>query len=166
MEAYIPAEDASNSCHPKVPMRILNVTNGSNPLPSYGTELSSGFDLIAYLPNGNVNILPGEWKLISSGIKVSIPVGYELQIRSRSGLALKNGISVLNSPGTIDADFLGQIGIILMNSSKIPFEVSNGMRIAQAVLCPVVQTKFVVCFSEDELGMTVRGQGGFGSTGV
>jgi dUTP pyrophosphatase len=163
MEAYIPDENAS---HPKVSMRILNVTNGINPLPSYGTELSSGFDLVAHLPNGNVSISPGEWKLISSGIKVAIPVGYELQVRSRSGLALKNGISVLNSPGTIDSDFRSKIGIILINSSKQSFEVSNGMRIAQAVLCPVVQTKFVVCSSEDELGITIRGQGGFGSTGV
>src|SRR5665647_80418 len=112
--------------HPQVSLKILNI--GNNPLPSYATSLSSGFDLIANLTD-DVTIPPGEWRLISSGIKVAIPVGYELQIRSRSGLALKNGISVLNSPATIDADYLGILGIILMNSSKVDFVVTNGMRI-------------------------------------
>ena len=152
--------------HPKLSLKIFDTTEGKNALPTYATPLSSGFDLLAYLPQENMTIPPGEWRLISSGIKVAIPVGYELQIRSRSGLALKNGISVLNSPGTIDSDFCGEVGIILMNSSKTEFVVSNGMRIAQAILCPIVQASFVICSSVEELGETVRGQGGFGSTGV
>lgn len=152
--------------HPKMSLKIVDLTAGKNLLPNYATSLSSGFDLLAYLPDEDVTIPPGEWRLISSGIKVSIPVGYELQIRSRSGLALKNGISVLNSPGTIDCDFLGQISVILMNSSHIEFVVSNGMRIAQAVLCPIVQADFIICSTDTELGETLRGQAGFGSTGV
>ena len=152
--------------HPKSSLKIFDTTEGKNALPTYATPLSSGFDLLAYLPEENMTIPSGEWRLISSGIKVAIPVGYELQIRSRSGLALKNGISVLNSPGTVDCDFLGQISVILINSSTTEFVVSNGMRIAQAVLCPIVQASFIVCSSVEELGETVRGQGGFGSTGV
>ena len=147
--------------HPKVELKIFNESH--NPLPTYATLLSSGFDLMS---DGQYFIASGERKLISTGLRVSIPVGYELQIRSRSGLAAKNGICVLNSPGTIDADFSGKISVILFNTSSEEFKVISGMKIAQAVLCPIVQASFIVCENVSQLGETVRGEGGFGSTGV
>ena len=141
--------------HPKIDLGILAASE-----PKYATYLASGFDLLS--PVKTV-VKSGERKLIETGIHVAVPVGYELQIRSKSGLALKNGIVVLNSPGTIDADFRGKIGVILMNHSKEDFYISEGMKIAQGVLCPVVQARFVLC---EDLDDTARGSGGFGSTGV
>jgi dUTP pyrophosphatase len=129
--------------------------------PRYATSGSSGVDLM-YSGVGET-IKPGEIKLFKTGVSMSIPEGFEGQIRSRSGLAFKHGISVLNSPGTIDSDYRGDIGVILINSEKKPFMVENGMKIAQMVFSPI----FKASFSEkEELGDTKRGRGGFGHTGV
>jgi len=130
-------------------------------LPTYETSGSSGMDLVAYIKN-KITIKPSKTAMISTGIAVAIPKNYEIQIRPRSGLAANKGISVLNSPGTIDADYRGEIKIILINLGKEPFIVKSGDRIAQMVLCPVskVELKEV-----KELPNTIRGKGGFGSTG-
>jgi dUTP pyrophosphatase len=130
--------------------------------PSYASDLAAGADVCAFLQQ-DVTIQPGERALIPTGIKVAIPEGFEIQVRPRSGLALKNQITVLNTPGTVDADYRGEIGVILMNHGKGPFEVTNGMRIAQLIVAPVIQADFVV---EEALSATVRGEGGFGSTGL
>jgi|TARA_B110000971_G_C19793070_1_gene400700 dUTP pyrophosphatase len=131
-------------------------------IPKYETPGSSGMDVSAYIEE-NVEIQPGEKVLISTGLSVSIPEGYEIQIRPRSGLAAKKGISVLNTPGTIDSDYRGEIKVILVNFSKKKFVVDNGLRIAQIVLCPVIHAKFE---EVDQLPDTPRGAGGFGSTGT
>ena len=133
-------------------------------LPSYETSGSSGVDLRANIPNElKIRIAPGFRKLISTGLRVSIPQGHEAQIRSRSGLALKHGVIVLNSPGTIDSDYRGTIGVILHNAGNDYFEVEHGMRIAQMVVAEVTQCNFDLV---DNLDDTERGHGGFGSTGV
>ena len=130
-------------------------------LPTYKTTGSSGMDLMAYVKN-KITINPGKTAMIPTGIAVAIPKNYEIQIRPRSGLAAKKGISVLNTPGTIDADYRGEIKIILINLSKKLFVVRPGDRIAQMVLCPIVKCKFK---EVKELPRTIRGKGGFGSTG-
>ncbi len=129
-------------------------------LPRYMTVNSSGMDVRAALRE-NETILPGEWKKISAGFSVSLPKGYEAQIRPRSGLAMEFGVTVLNAPGTIDADYRGEIGIILINHGKKPFEIKRGDRIAQLVIQPVCSG-----FWEEspELDTTERGTGGFGHT--
>jgi dUTP pyrophosphatase len=131
-------------------------------IPKYETSGSSGMDIAAYIEN-NIEIKPGEKALISTGFSLSIPRGFEIQIRPRSGLAAKKSISVLNTPGTIDADYRGEIKIILINHGKENFIVENGLRIAQMVLCPVVQAKLEVV---ERLVDTDRGTDGFGSTGI
>ena len=131
------------------------------PLPKYATPGSSGVDLYADV-EGEVEILPGDIKLISSGIYVSIPLGYEAEIRPRSGLALKHGISLVNTPGTIDSDYRGLISIIMINHGKASFTVKRGDRIAQMVIREVVKAEFEPC---EELDETVRSHGGFGHTG-
>jgi len=130
-------------------------------LPEYKTDGSSVMDLMANVEQ-TVKILPGEKKLISTGIMVAIPEQYEIQIRPRSGLAAKNGISVLNTPGTIDSDYRGEIKIILINLSKKLFVVKSGDRIAQMILCPIAKGKLK---EVKKLPRTIRGKGGFGSTG-
>ena len=130
-------------------------------LPTYKTSGSSGMDLVAYIKN-KININPGKTAMISTGIAVAIPKKYEIQIRPRSGLAAKNGISVLNTPGTIDSDYRGEIKIILINLSQKSFVVKSGDRIAQMILCPVAKGKLK---EVKNLPKTVRGGGGFGSTG-
>ena len=130
-------------------------------IPKYETVGASGIDLTANI-NEELLISSGEKHLISTGISVAIPYCYEIQIRPRSGLAVKNGITVLNAPGTIDADYRGEIKVILINLSKKNFKVSKGQRIAQMVLCPVIKAEFE---EVDELPATERGKGGFGSTG-
>jgi dUTP pyrophosphatase len=131
--------------------------------PMYATALSSGADLLAYIPSGNVLVLPpGERTLIPTGIRLEIPPGWEAQIRSRSGLSLKHGVVCLNSPGTIDADYRGEIKVILANLGKEPFEITHGLRIAQMVFAPVAKAEFVT----SNLSETSRGTGGFGSTGM
>ena len=131
-------------------------------LPKYKTEGSAGMDLMACI-NENIILKPLERKLIKTGIAIALPNNYEAQVRPRSGLALKHGISVLNAPGTIDADYRGEIGVILINLSNEDFVVERGMRIAQLVISPIVQAELV---EVEELDETLRGQGGFGSTGV
>ena len=129
-------------------------------LPEYKTDGSSGMDLMANIEQ-TVKILPGEKKIISTGIMVAIPEQYEIQIRPRSGLAAKNGISVLNTPGTIDSDYRGEIKIILINLGKDIFEIKKNDRIAQMIVCPIIKVELE---EVESLPETVRGKGGFGST--
>lgn len=131
-------------------------------LPSYETKNSAGMDLRACITE-NIILKKGERKLIKTGISIALPENYEAQVRPRSGLALKNGITVLNTPGTIDADYRGEIGVILINLGDSDFTIERGMRIAQMVIAPVVQAELV---EVKELDETSRGKGGFGSTGV
>ena len=130
-------------------------------IPKYETAGSSGMDIAAHIEN-NIIINPGEKALVSTGLSVAIPKGYEIQIRPRSGLAAKKSITVLNTPGTIDADYRGEIKVILINLGKEKFVVENGERIAQMVVCPVVQANLE---EVKELSETKRGSSGFGSTG-
>jgi len=129
-------------------------------LPRYMTVHASGMDVRAAVRE-NETILPGEWKKISAGFSISLPEGYEAQIRPRSGLALEFGITVLNAPGTIDADYRGEIGIILINHGKNPFEIKRGDRIAQMVIQPVCKGAWT---ESSVLDATARGAGGFGHT--
>ena len=129
-------------------------------LPEYKTDGSSGMDLMANVEQ-TVKILPGEKKIISTGIMVAIPEQYEIQIRPRSGLAAKNGISVLNTPGTIDSDYRGEIKVILINLGKDIFQINKNDRIAQMIVCPIIKVELKEIESLPE---TVRGEGGFGST--
>ena len=130
-------------------------------LPTYKTAGSSGMDLVAYIKN-NIIINPGRTAMISTGIAVAIPKNYEIQIRPRSGLAAKKSISILNTPGTVDSDYRGEIKIILINLGKKSFMIKSGDRIAQMVLCPVIKAKLK---GVKKLPKTTRGKGGFGSTG-
>jgi len=129
-------------------------------LPEYKTDGSSGMDLMANVEQ-TVKILPGEKKIISTGIMVAIPEQYEIQIRPRSGLAAKNGISVLNTPGTIDSDYRGEIKVILINFGKDIFQINKNDRIAQMIVCPIIKVELK---EVESLPETVRGEGGFGST--
>ena len=131
-------------------------------LPKYETNGSSGMDLAANI-NSIINIEPGNIAIIPTGLALSIPKGFEVQIRPRSGLAAKQKISVLNTPGTIDADYRGEIKVILINLGQESFKVEKGLRIAQMVVCPVVQAQLK---EVDNLNETERGKGGFGSTGT
>tara|TARA_B100000579_G_C22772898_1_gene824997 strand:+ start:38 stop:478 length:441 start_codon:yes stop_codon:yes gene_type:complete len=131
-------------------------------LPKYETSGSSGMDLGANI-DGNLIIGPGKTVIIPTGLALSIPRGYEAQIRPRSGLAAKNKISVLNTPGTIDADYRGEIKVILINLGSEPFKIEKGLRIAQIVICPIVKAQLE---EVDDLNKTERGDGGFGSTGI
>ncbi len=142
---------------------LVNRLPGNEDLPmlQYMTEHAAGMDIVAAVKEEMI-LLPGETKLIPTGLKIAVPNGYEAQVRPRSGLALKKNIGVLNSPGTIDSDYRGEVGIILSNFGKEPFAVNRGDRIAQMVIAPVVQVKIV---EVNELSETARGAGGFGSTG-
>ena len=131
-------------------------------LPKYETVGSSGMDLSANI-DAKINIEPGKTAIIPTGLALSIPKGFEVQIRPRSGLAAKQKISVLNTPGTIDSDYRGEIKVILINLSKESFKVEKGLRIAQMVVCPVVQAQLK---EVNDLNETGRGEGGFGSTGT
>ena len=132
------------------------------PLPKYETSGSSGMDLAANIET-NINIDPGKTAIVPTGLSISIPKGFEVQIRPRSGLAAKQKISVLNTPGTIDSDYRGEIKVILINLSDKSFIIQKGLRIAQMVLCPIVKAELK---EVETLGNTERGSGGFGSTGV
>ncbi|MFH1093843.1 MAG: dUTP diphosphatase [Candidatus Omnitrophota bacterium] len=132
------------------------------PLPEYMSSGSAGMDLYADV-NGETTLEPGQIKLVSAGIYISLPVGYEAQIRPRSGLAIKHGIGIVNSPGTIDADYRGLINIIMINFGTSAYAIKRGSRIAQMVINKVTQAEFKVV---DELDKTVRNAGGFGHTGV
>ena len=131
-------------------------------IPKYETQGSSGMDIAAHIED-NIIINPGEKALVPTGFSIAIPKGYEIQIRPRSGLAAKKNVTVLNTPGTIDADYRGEIKVILINLGKEKFTVENGERIAQMVVCPVVQA---ILEEVKELSDTQRGLSGFGSTGT
>ena len=131
-------------------------------LPDYATAAAAGADLLAAIDQ-DIELAPLERKIVPTGISIALPVGFEAQVRPRSGLAAKNGVTVVNAPGTIDADYRGEIGVILINLSKEPFRISRGMRIAQLV---VARHARAVWREVSELDRTARGAGGFGSTGV
>ncbi len=147
-------------------MTILKIKKLENldelPLPKYETSGSAGMDLIAAIDK-TITLKPGEIKLVKTGIAIALEKGFEAQVRPRSGLALKNGITVLNSPGTIDSDYRGEICVILVNHSQVDFTITRGMRIAQIVIAKHEQAEIVEVENLDE---TARGSGGFGSTGL
>ncbi len=150
------------NAHPCVELKVKKMPHFKGDSPAYQSSLASGFDVRAQL-DSNLVVKPGERVLVPTGLSFEIPVGYEIQARPRSGLAIKNGISLVNSPGTIDADYRGEVKIILINHGQETFEIKDQDRIAQLVLCPVVQVQFQW---SQELDSTERGAGGFGSTGV
>ncbi len=145
----------------KVPLKIKKLSNFKGESPAYQSALASGFDVRAQLDRP-VLLEPGERAMIATGLSFEISPGYEIQARPRSGLAAKHGISVVNTPGTIDADYRGEVKIILINHGIEAFEIKDQERIAQLVLAPVVQAQFEWV---EELSSTERGAGGFGSTG-
>lgn len=135
-------------------------------LPSYETPGAAGADLRANFAEedrGGVTLAPGERTLVPTGLRMEIPLGYEVQIRPRSGLALKHGITLPNTPGTIDSDYRGPLGVIVMNAGQEAFHIGHGDRIAQMIFAPVLQAEFLLA---EDLSETERGAGGFGSTGV
>ncbi|HUS57360.1 MAG TPA: dUTP diphosphatase [Planctomycetota bacterium] len=131
------------------------------PLPAYMSKAASGMDLCAAV-TADTTLEPGRFMLVPTGIHIALPLGYEAQVRPRSGLALKHGITIVNSPGTIDSDYRGEIGVILANMGAEPFVVKRGMRIAQMVVAPVVQARLL---ATENLDPTSRNEGGFGHTG-
>ena len=141
-------------------IKIINKSN--NPNPTYSPEQSAGVDLRANLPESIV-LNPGERKLVPTGLHLELPDGYEAQVRPRSGLAIKHGITVLNSPGTVDADYRGDVGVILINMGQEPFTINHGERIAQMVIAQYTQVQFL---ETNELNDSKRGTGGFGSSGT
>jgi len=147
-----------------VTIRAKRLPHGEGlPLPSYQSSHAAGLDVVAGVPQGApVELLPGARALIPTGFALELPQGYEAQVRPRSGLALKHGVTLLNSPGTIDADYRGELMVILVNHGTEPFVVRRGDRIAQLVIAPVTQVEIATV---GELGATARGRGGFGSTG-
>ena len=142
-------------------MKVKIINRSNNPTPTYETSLSAGMDLRAYL-EGPITLSPGERKLIKTGLHIELPEGYEAQVRPRSGLAFKKGITVLNSPGTIDADYRGDVGVILINHSNEEFVVNSGDRIAQLLISKFEKVNWEI---SDEINSTSRGDSGFGSTG-
>lgn len=136
--------------------------NADLPLPAYETAQSAGMDLAAAI-DAPMTLAPGKRAMVPTGLAIALPAGYEAQVRPRSGLAAKNGVTVLNTPGTIDADYRGEVKVILVNLGEDSFEIERGMRIAQMVIAPVTQASFTEVGSLSE---TERGSGGFGSTGT
>lgn len=150
---------------PAIPVKVTfdDTADRDVPLPSYETTGAAGADVRANLPDrASVILAPGERVLVPTGLRLEIPAGYEIQIRPRSGLALKHGITLPNTPGTIDSDYRGPLGVIVMNAGQEAFTIAHGDRIAQMVLAPVLQARFELT---DNLSDTERGAGGFGSTG-
>ena len=146
----------------KVEVKLLPNGKGLS-LPAYQSALAAGLDLLAAVPDDTPVVLaPGKYALIPTGLAIALPPGFEAQVRPRSGLAAKHGVTVLNAPGTVDADYRGEIGVPLINHGDVPFTVRRGERIAQMVIAPVVQAELVAVA---ELSSTARGSGGFGSTG-
>lgn len=145
-------------------LRIRRLPHGADlPLPAYQTDHAAGLDLVAAVPaDAPVTIAPGERAIIPTGMAVALPPGHEGQIRPRSGIALRHGVTVLNSPGTIDADYRGEIQVILVNLGAEKFEIMRGTRIAQMIIAPIIQAKIV---ESRDLDTTRREGGGFGSTG-
>ncbi len=146
---------------PKIPLRIKKLPHFKGEHPAYQSNHASGFDVRAQLAHP-LHLKPGERALIATGLSFEIPVGFEIQARPRSGLAAKHGISIVNTPGTIDADYRGEVKIILINLGQETFEVQDQERIGQLVLAPVAQAQFQWV---EDLSQTERGAGGFGSTG-
>lgn len=149
----------------RVEVRVTRLPHGADlPLPEYQSALASGLDLLAAVPaDAPIELAPGARALVPTGIAIALPAGFEGQVRPRSGLAARHGVTVLNTPGTVDADYRGELQVILVNLGAGPFIVSRGMRIAQLVVAPVQRIKLV---EVDALNTTVRAQGGFGSTGT
>ncbi|MDE7546957.1 dUTP diphosphatase [Acetobacter fabarum] len=146
-----------------VGIKVRRLSHGLGlPLPAYATQGAAGMDLLAAL-DAPLRLEPGQRGLVPTGLSIALPAGYELQVRPRSGLALKHGIILPNAPGTIDEDYRGEIGVIVMNAGQEAFVIEPGMRIAQAVLAPVIRAIWIEC---DDLDKTERGAGGFGSTGT
>ena len=143
-------------------VKIKIVNRGRQQLPAYATELSAGMDLRANIDE-SITLNPMERRIIPTGLYMALPPGYEAQVRPRSGLAFKHGITVLNSPGTIDADYRGEIGVLLVNLSNEPFVITEGERIAQMVIARHEQGQYE---EVDQLDQTERGEGGYGHTGV
>ena len=147
-----------------VPVQVQRLPHGEGlPLPIYQTEGAAGADLCAAVPSATpIALAPGARTLVPTGIVIAIPHGYEAQVRPRSGLASRDGITVLNAPGTIDGDYRGEVMVLLINHGPAPFQITRGMRIAQLVIAPVIRATFLEVETVDE---TMRGAGGFGSTG-
>lgn len=146
-------------------LRIRVVHKGGAELPQYATPLSAGLDLRANL-DGPVVLEPGARQLIPTGLHIELPAGYEAQVRPRSGLAYKHGLTVLNAPGTIDADYRGDIGVLLINLGQAAFTIQPGERIAQLVVAPFTRVEWVPVEDTAELAVSKRGEGGFGHTGT
>ncbi|MGG6428395.1 dUTP diphosphatase [Acetobacter ghanensis] len=154
---------ASEKTSGTVGIKVRRLSHGQDlPLPTYATSGAAGMDLLAAV-DAPMRLEPGQRGLVPTGLSIALPSGYELQVRPRSGLALKHGIVLPNSPGTIDEDYRGEVGIIVMNAGQQAFVIERGMRIAQAVVAPVVRATWLEC---DDLDKTERGAGGFGSTGT
>jgi len=145
-----------------VRVRIKRIRDGGTKLPHYMTPLSAGMDLCACLEGKEVVLEPGTWSLIPTGIAIALPEGYEAEVRPRSGLALKHGVTLLNAPGTVDADYRGEIGAIMINLGKEPFVIKDGDRIAQLVIHQVYRAELE---EVADLPESSRGEGGFGHTG-
>ncbi len=146
-----------------VEISIVQLSHGEDlPLPSYATPQSAGMDLLAAIESP-IELAPGDRLLVPTGLKMALPSGYEAQIRPKSGLALKHGITLVNTPGTIDADYRGEIGVIMINLGKETFTIERGVKIAQMVIAPCIQANWSMVTSLDS---TSRGEGGFGSTGI
>ncbi|HET7885937.1 MAG TPA: dUTP diphosphatase [Bradyrhizobium sp.] len=147
-----------------VKVEVKQLPNGAGlPLPAYQSALAAGLDLLAAVPeDAPLTLGPGRYALVPTGLSIALPAGFEAQVRPRSGLAAKHGITVLNAPGTVDADYRGEIAVPLINHSDVPFTIRRGERIAQMVIAAVVQAEFVPV---PTLSTTARGDGGFGSTG-
>lgn len=166
-EYKVPKRDNDKAClsNQRPVVKIMRIVSDDRPrpeLPRYMSSLAAGIDLQACLKS-NIDLKPGESGIIPTGLRMAIPEGYEGQVRPRSGLAAKFGVTVLNSPGTIDADYRGEVGVILINLGSEPYTIANGDRIAQLVIAPVIQAELV---EADSLDDTERGEGGFGSTGI
>lgn len=146
-------------------VRIRVANTGQDPLPEYATPHSAGLDLRARL-DGPVVLQPGERRLVPTGLHIELPEGYEAQVRPRSGLAYKHGLTVLNSPGTIDADYRGEIGVILIHHGQAPFTLEPGERIAQLVVAAYARVDWIPVPQPADLAITDRGAGGFGHTGT
>lgn len=145
-----------------VTLELKRLEHGRDlPLPAYQSVLAAGLDLLAAV-DGTITLAPGARALVPTGLAMALPAGFEAQVRPRSGLAAKHGVTVLNTPGTIDADYRGEVKVILINLGDAPFEISRGDRIAQMVIAPVLQADIV---EVEVLSETERGSGGFGSTG-
>jgi dUTP pyrophosphatase len=147
-----------------IEVRITRLTHGDDlPLPSYQTAHAAGLDLLAAVSTATPLIIaPGERDLVPTGLAIALPEGYEAQVRPRSGLAARHGLTILNAPGTIDADYRGEIQVLLVNLGNAPVTITRGMRVAQLVVAPVVRAQILEVATRDK---TERGSGGFGSTG-